>query len=322
MFQAATPFEPNAKPTRSPTRFGGRAAAWSRRVATVGWLLAVAGLTLPAQAQDATSTTTTDTAWQAHWRRSAWPDYALTGVGFAVGATLELIEPASEPHWRGPILFDRAMRNTMVAGSSSGRNRAALISDLALWGSIGHVVLDATLVSMVAHRSPELGYEMLWMDAEAYAMTMLLNSVAKRLAARERPDTEACQQSSDYDRRCSSAGKYESFYSGHAALSATSAGLLCAHHQHLDLYGGAWDGLACASAIAVTSVTGGLRIVADRHWGSDVLVGHVIGFATGYFLPTLLHYRPTPPPPTSSARFGLFPQLEPAGGGLQLVGVF
>jgi hypothetical protein len=41
---------------------------------------------------------------------------------------------------------------------------------------------------------------------------------------------------------------------------------------------------------ALASATGVLRIVADRHYASDVIVGAVMGLSVGYGLPWLLHY--------------------------------
>jgi membrane-associated phospholipid phosphatase len=290
-------------------------------LATWVWL-ASAVPTRPCLAADAAPTSPPSAVmWQPHWRKSNWIDFTAIAAWFVTGVTLELLPPASESHWSGPILFDRSARDALVSGSSSGRNAAAFASDLGLWGSIGHVALDATLVTMVHHHSSQLGFEMIWMDAEAYSLTVLLNSVTKRLTARARPDTEACRQSPEYHNRCSTEDAHASFYSGHAALSATSAGLICAHHQQLSLYGGAWDGLACVSAIATTSLTGALRVVADRHWASDVVLGHLIGFASGYFVPTIFHYRP--PPPTRTARIaGWFPRLEATGGSVVVYGAF
>ncbi len=34
-----------------------------------------------------------------------------------------------------------------------------------------------------------------------------------------------------------------------------------------------------------------MRIMADNHWASDVLVGHLMGYLSGYLLPTLLYYK-------------------------------
>ena len=43
--------------------------------------------------------------------------------------------------------------------------------------------------------------------------------------------------------------------------------------------------------VLATAVTGVTRVVADRHYASDVVVGAGIGFGVGYGLPWLLHYR-------------------------------
>src|SRR5690606_36190453 len=73
---------------------------------------------------------------------------------------------------------------------------------------------------------------------------------------------------------------------------ATGAGLACAHHTHLPLYGGGIADLrACLGAVTLTLTTGALRIASDKHWATDVLTGHLIGFSVGYVLPSLLYYR-------------------------------
>ena len=65
---------------------------------------------------------------------------------------------------------------------------------------------------------------------------------------------------------------------------------------------------ACAVMGAATAATAITRIVADRHYFSDGLIGAAIGFATGYGLPWLLHYRaglaPEGTPPTTSDAAG------------------
>src|SRR5207253_5621614 len=63
------------------------------------------------------------------------------------------------------------------------------------------------------------------------------------------------------------------FYSGHAAATATSAGLTCAHHQHLPLYGGGLaDLVPCLVMSGVSIVTGISRIGArseERRVGKE-----------------------------------------------------
>jgi hypothetical protein len=285
--------------------------------------LAALALTFSSSAAaDDTSGKPESNAWNPAWRRTSSLDLTLTGFGFASAFALQLLGAEETPVWRGPIAFDSSVRDAFVARSSRGRNRAYLVSDIALWTSVGQVVFDATVVSMLAQRETYTGYEMLMMDAEAYAVTVMLNSITKRLTARARPDTQECEKSANYDSHCSGKDRYMSFYSGHAAVSATSAGLICAHHQNLALYGKPWDGVACGASIMLTSLTGALRVVADRHWASDVLVGHLVGFSTGYFLPQLLHYQVRRSDDNATGVRGMFPLAGPNGTSVTVFGVF
>jgi hypothetical protein len=68
--------------------------------------------------------------------------------------------------------------------------------------------------------------------------------------------------------------------------------LICAHHTQLNLYqSDLLDQGTCVLAVLGTATTGAMRIASDNHWTSDVLVGHLTGYASGYLLPTLLYYK-------------------------------
>jgi membrane-associated phospholipid phosphatase len=88
---------------------------------------------------------------------------------------------------------------------------------------------------------------------------------------------------------CGSDERFESFYSGHASLSSTMAGLLCARRLHRPERGAA-DYLLCGGASSLALATGFLRVSADKHWLSDVLVGWGTGIVFGYVLPSIFHY--------------------------------
>jgi hypothetical protein len=45
-------------------------------------------------------------------------------------------------------------------------------------------------------------------------------------------------------------------------------------------------------ALLLASATGVLRIAADDHYASDVIVGALVGIAAGYLFPKLAYYRP------------------------------
>jgi membrane-associated phospholipid phosphatase len=259
-------------------------------------------------AEDGSSSSTVE--WQPHWRKADAFDYALS-LGLFAGYGAALILPAD---WSGPVLLDAEARRLIGAEGLPARNLASTTSDIAFWLSIGHVLADATLFAMVQHDSPEIGWEMLVMDAEAYAATLFLNAAFKRITSRARPYVDRCTEDPSYDPKCGDRERFSSFYSGHAAVTATSAGLLCSQHRHLPLYGDGWDTAACVNGLLMTSLTGALRIVSDRHWASDVIVGHGLGFASGFFLPKLLHFRPMERARSDTFRFvSVLPTVDSSG---------
>jgi membrane-associated phospholipid phosphatase len=117
-----------------------------------------------------------------------------------------------------------------------------------------------------------------------------------------------------------------SFYSGHAAVTATGAGLICAHHTQLSLYqNDLLDQGTCALAVLGTALTGAMRIASDNHWASDVLIGHLMGYTSGYLLPTLLYYkefRVQPHDHPAPAVYATLPMITPESVGVSVLGVF
>jgi membrane-associated phospholipid phosphatase len=134
-----------------------------------------------------------------------------------------------------------------------------------------------------------------------------------------RPAERGCQGDPNYSDKCSNAADLNSsFLSGHTTLAFASAGLMCAHHQNLALYGGgAADVLACLGALSAASAAGVLRVMSDNHYASDVLLGTGVGLLGGYGLPTLLHYRNG----KSAEDTGLLPVVRSRIAGTELVGV-
>ncbi len=127
------------------------------------------------------------------------------------------------------------------------------------------------------------------MVAEVFTLAGMTQLLGSRLTGRLRP--------SFYDTGCPPEGcpkgdDYRSFLSGHAMASFTGAGLICVHHEMIPLFGGgAPDTLACAWGITAAALTGTMRIVADEHWASDVMLGAAVGWGFGYYLPKLLHFH-------------------------------
>jgi membrane-associated phospholipid phosphatase len=171
-----------------------------------------------------------------------------------------------------------------LLGSPEHRASAAIISDWGLWGSwIGGAVL-ALLGGAAEHRFGRAGWkrgaEDIAIVAEAALTTGLLIDIAKLATARRRPDEHFGLPSG---RR-----RNESFASGHAAQAAAlaSASTAVAYLRDYD-----FKLVVPISGSALALTVGLLRIVAVRHWASDVLAGWVLGTAVGIALPLLLHPR-------------------------------
>jgi membrane-associated phospholipid phosphatase len=68
-----------------------------------------------------------------------------------------------------------------------------------------------------------------------------------------------------------------------------------------------------------------LRIASDSHWASDVLIGHLLGYTSGYLLPTLLYYkefRTAPHDHPNAPTYAALPLIGTGTLGLSLVGMF
>jgi membrane-associated phospholipid phosphatase len=97
--------------------------------------------------------------------------------------------------------------------------------------------------------------------------------------------------------------------------------LNCAHHANLALYGDdTLDALACAFGLSTATVTGVMRIVSDRHYATDVMVGAIIGLGVGYGLPAGVYYRAGDSNDRASDVFRVTVVPQPRG--LAFVGAF
>ena len=172
-----------------------------------------------------------------------------------------------------------------------GQDTADDVSDLLLSFSTTQLLADALLVAWWKHRSQDVAWRMLVINTETLAIVGAVTNLAKGIAARQRPFGLLCQPG-DGNPRCAESGRYRSYFSGHTSVSFTAAGLNCMHHMNLQLYGHpAADGASCALGYGVASSIGVLRIVADKHWASDVLTGAGVGLLGGLVIPYALHYR-------------------------------
>ena len=236
-----------------------------------GGVCAAIAVSLASGASGAAEQHTLDDGWPARWNRIG-PVETAAIAGLALGSILLefLVKPPSTPNWDKPILFDGGARNALRAGSEGGRSRAATLSDVGYIGlPLYAAVVEAGLVTWIQRGKGDAALQLALIEAEAIAINGLLTRVTQRAVGRSRPD--AAPGTTDNT----------AFFSGHTSTAFTAASALCVQHSRLEIYGGIADKLVCPTALAVAATTGVLRIVADRHWASDVLAGAAVGTLVG-----------------------------------------
>jgi hypothetical protein len=227
------------------------------------------------------------------WPRFRWWEYAATTGVYVADVYVRFEEPPPDhPRWIGQNPFDDAIRGWLRGDTLETRAAAVKASDWLSWtGTAYPFAIDLPVVLFV-HREPGVMWQLLMMDLEANSVAGLINNSLFHFAGRARPSTPDCAANPGYDALCGDAANNASLPSGHVLTIATAAGLVCVHHRYLPIYGSeAADAGACALLSAATAATGVARVVADRHFATDMLVGAAIGFGSGYGLPWLLHYR-------------------------------
>ena len=213
----------------------------------------------------------------------------MLATGAGTGA-LALRTPPTEPRWRGGILFDDSVRRTVRLESPTARQRLRTVGDWPYYLSPAlPLVVDPLIVSLLGRGDAKSAANLELMGLEAFSYAGLLSFVSTRISVRERPDTTECRRLHPDAANCEL--DTEAFWSGHTSIVAASAGLVCANHRYLPLWGSPLaDASACALAGTGALVTAVSRLMADRHYATDVLVGMGVGFAFGYGVPVVLHY--------------------------------
>ena len=244
-------------------------------------------------------------AWNPAWPKFKLGEYlVMAGLGAGIGAFILFGNVEAEPNWRGPILFDETMRNAVRATSASGRETAQFAGNLFYYGGLAYPYLVEVLaVTAVGHRATEVAGQMALINTEAFAIAGFLSFVSNATIRRERPYNRECGPGKDPGfPGCEKAGLGEGFFSGHTAIAFTGAALTCSHSAKLPLYGksGVGGTIACVASMAGATAGGFLRLPADKHYASDIIVGAAIGLASGFLVP-YFHYRGASPTSTTAS---------------------
>jgi membrane-associated phospholipid phosphatase len=230
--------------------------------------------------------------WNEDWPRFRPIGYIATSASVLSALAVTLFIPyPDEPRWSHGILFDNAARNALRARDPGMRDGIRIASDATLAANLVQLALIDSLLIPFADGSSDVAAQLMLMNAQALSLNILVATLLFKAAARARPLIADCKRDPGFDPLCDT-GSYASFPSSHASTAFTAAGLTCIHHQYLPIYGGnPWDAGACIGSIALATATGLFRMIGDRHYASDVLVGAAIGFSIGYIYPWLLHYQ-------------------------------
>lgn len=232
--------------------------------------------------------------WRPEWRRVGLPEYVVTAGALSAYFAVRFVAPKSDDAaWRTPTLLDAPVRQALRLEKRRARDGAETAADALEYTLLAQsFAIEPWLVAGLARRSPDVGWQLFIINAQSHSVAMLLNATTKLFIARERPYAGACTRDPSYHQACLEYDRFRSFYSSHSSIAATSAGLACAHHTNVPLYGDpVADVVACAGTGLLALSVGALRILSDAHWTTDVITGQLIGFSIGFLLPTLLYYR-------------------------------
>lgn len=232
-------------------------------------------------------------------------DATVTFGGAAAWIAGELLKPQIAPsrcRWCDVNGVDAAARRTFVWSDTA---QAGTISDVT-----GFILVPLAAIGVNAMAAAHDGVtgnvpEDTLLVAEAGAVAADLDQIAKLLVGRERPFVYALPP----EEKPHSPDDNLSFYSGHAtetfALAAASGTIA-------EMRGYRWAPTVWATGGVLAAATGYLRIAADRHWLTDVVVGAVVGAGVGFAVPYLFHSAVDEP--TRTAAFTIRGAHFPSGG--------
>jgi membrane-associated phospholipid phosphatase len=173
----------------------------------------------------------------------------------------------SAPAWSDTNSTDDFFYRSLRRPGCEGRKTSEFLSDVGLAGS---VPLSLVLLAAGAPRGDRDFADNAVLIAESTGLTMLVTEILKLAASRERPYSRGgshCDEERGTD-------TFMSFPSGHTSLTFAAA-VAASRIAHI-------RGYRHATAIQLVTLstaigTGYLRIAADRHYFSDVVIGALVG---------------------------------------------
>lgn len=228
--------------------------------------------------------TATPAPAQTHDRSLRWDpaaDTTVTVLGVGAWIASELLKGQLAPavcRWCAPNGLDSGVREALVWKDPASADRLSNLTGFLLV-PVAAIGLDALAA---AHEGGLGGApEDALLMTEAAVIAADLNQLTKLLVGRERPFVHTLPPD-----RPHAPDDNLSFFSGHtteAFAIAAASGTLG------ELRGYRWAPLAWGVGGALAVTTGYLRMAADKHWLTDVVVGAIVGTAVGVVIPVVFH---------------------------------
>ncbi len=200
------------------------------------------------------------------------------GLGFVASETW--FKPSLAPdhcRWCDPPWFDRRARDSIVW---EDLDQARSLSNVTGYIALPTLGIGVTLLSAVADDGSDGPYARVIDDVvpvlETVTVTQAIVQTAKWSVGRARPFVRfGTDDDLDQDKNLS-------FFSGHSALAfgITTSAAMVARYRKSRLEPYIW-----AIGLPLSAATAYLRMAADRHYFSDVVVGSLVGVAGGLVIP-------------------------------------
>jgi hypothetical protein len=180
----------------------------------------------------------------------AFPRRKSTWTLLGIGAAAALASHPGDDYVESHIVGNKSAERFFSVGKWAGSAYVQIGSGVGLW-AVGRYVIGPATEESQTNKFSEIGFDLM----RAQVLSQAVVQGMKYAAGRDRPTGECC-----------------SFPSGHAATAFAVASVL---ERHLG-YRASWPALVGATYVATS------RLVDDRHFLSDVLMGAGVGTAAGW----------------------------------------
>ena len=233
-------------------------------------------------------------------------DLTITGVAGAAWVVSQIFDRQLAPQtcrWCDPPAFDSSVRDGLKWSNTAAADTA---SNVLAYGGVPIASLGVDF--LISGRDWKVAGTDALIAGEAAIVAGAFDQGIKFALGRERPFVHALDAGSK-GQTARPGDNNVSFYSGHTSFTMATAVAtgMCASLRGEKEAWAVW-----ATGVPLSLVTGYLRIAADKHYATDVLVGAAMGGLFGVTIPYFLH-RPQQGA-AATASFAIGPRLATLSG--------